>query len=205
MMLIQKMLADWQSCPFNRGRRRASWQRCGFTLIEVMLAFVLASMLSVVVIQLMRTTLLETRRIAARRQPSAETWMLRELLESDISNTRAYRVSKDMMILGGFLTSDLPTGAKTQQLSLVTYQLVRRGERMALERAELPFHSQQSQPRKEIVWYGVSRIVAFPQAEYLESISSTIPELQQTGLQSLSGGMIVRIYDTDNNLLLEIH
>jgi len=161
-------------------------------------------MLSVIVIQLMRTTLMETRRIATSRQPLGETWLLREQIASDIGNARAYRVSRDNLVLGGFLTSDLETGAKTQQLSLVTYQLVRRGERMALERTELPFHSQQSRPRKEIVWYGVGSIVAFPKAEYLESISSTIPELQQLGLQSLSGGMIVRIFDTDNRLLLEV-
>jgi len=161
-------------------------------------------MLSVVVIQVLRMALLETRRITMSRQPLSETWLLREQIASDVGNTRAYKITSDTMILGGFLTSDLETGAKTQQLSLVTYQLVPRGNRMALERSELPLNSQQSAPRKETVWYGVGKMVAFAKAEFVESLSSSIPELQQRGLQSLSGGMVVRMFDVDGKLLLEV-
>ena len=178
--------------------------RPAFTLIEVLLACVLASMLSVVVIQVLRMALLESRRIATNRQPIAETWLLRDQIASDIGNTRAYKITKDTLVLGGFLTCDLETGAKTQQLSLVTYQLVRRGDRMALERTELPFNSQQSSTRKETVWYGVGSIVAFPRAEFVEAQSSSISELQQLGLQSLSGGMIFRMFDSERKLLLEV-
>lgn len=175
-----------------------------FTLIEVILACVLASMLSMVVVQVLRMALTESRRIATSRQPIAETWLLRDQIASDIGNTRAYKISKDTLVLGGFLTCDLETGAKTQQLSLVTYQLVRRGNRMALERTELPFNSKQSSPRKETVWNDVGSIVVFPKAEFVEAQSSSIPELQQLGLQSLSGGMIFRMFDSERKLLLEV-
>jgi prepilin-type N-terminal cleavage/methylation domain-containing protein len=178
--------------------------RSAFTLIEVLLACVLASILSLVVFQVLRMTLIENRRVASTRQVMSETWLLREQIANDIGNTRAYRITPDAIVLGGFLTTDLETGAKTQQLSLVTYQLVPRGDRKALERSEIPFSSQQSAPRKDTVWHGVGSIVMFPKAEYVESISSTIPELQQLGLQSLSGGMIFRMFDTDGKLMLEI-
>ncbi len=117
---------------FAHGKRRF-----GFTLIEVVLACLLASILSVAALQVLRTTLVDSRKIATQRQLPSVTWLLREQMAIDIGNARGYRVTADSMILGGFLTSDRSTGARTQQLSIVTYRMIPHGNRNALERSEV--------------------------------------------------------------------
>jgi prepilin-type N-terminal cleavage/methylation domain-containing protein len=175
----------------------------GFTLVEMLLACVLASLLSVAAMQVMRKTLVEGQEIAIQQHPMSGTWLLREQIAGDIQNARAYNVAGNTMMLGGFLTRDLKTGIHTQQLSVVTYQIVPRGRRLALERTEM-FLNSGGTPHRETLWYGVGGMVAFPKAEFIDGRQSVIPELQQIGLRSLTHGMSFRLTDPDGKLLVGI-
>ncbi len=179
-------------------------RRSAFSLIEVMLACVLASLLSVVMIQVLRTVLLESRRIADSRQILSETWLLREQLDNDLRNARGCRISSDTMMLGGFLSRDPETGLPTQQMALVTYRIVPKGNRMALERSESSVTNPQTATWTETVWYGVGGMTAFPKGEFLGAQASIFPELTQRGLENMEAGISFQLYDAQGKILVEI-
>ncbi|MDZ4853061.1 MAG: prepilin-type N-terminal cleavage/methylation domain-containing protein [Pirellulaceae bacterium] len=211
---LRSQAGAWErgdSCSLARAWLQAfpSWRsaravkRRAFTLIEVMLACVLAAMLSVVMLQVMRTTLLESRRIAQSREVASETWLLREQLARDLSNARGYQVGANSLNLAGFMSRDPITGLNTQQMALVSYQIVPRGSRSVLQRTETSY-GLKPQSFTEVVWDGAGSIVAFPKREFLEAQANEFPDLDRLGVTRLSGGMIFRLFDPTGKILLEI-
>jgi len=158
----------------------------------------------VVMIQILRTLLLESRQIAESRQSLSETWLLREQLGNDISNARGFRISNDTMMLGGFLSRDPATGMLTQQMAIVTYRIVPKGKGKVLERSESLLTSSNASAWNETVWYGVGGIAASSKGEFLGSQSSLLPELSQLGLQSMEAGISFQLLDPQGNVLVEI-
>ena len=178
--------------------------RFAFTLIEILLACVLASMLSVVMIQILRTTLVESRRAAQRRQPLSETWLLREQISNDLSNARGFKINSSSLSLGGFLARDPGSGARNQQMAIITYQLVPTGSGMALQRSESLFSNESDFPTIETVWLGVGGMIANSKSESIGIQSNSLPELDQMGFQSIAGGVSFRLVDSQGKLLVEI-
>jgi hypothetical protein len=177
----------------------------GFTLLELLAACVLASLIALVTTRLMRTSLSETKFANTIRQPMVNSVLFREQLNEDIINARAFLVLPDRFILGGYLSRDPKTAMPTQQMSVVTYQIVALGKRKVLERQELRFQPD-GRPitRREVVWDGISSFVAIPRAELISGSAFIFPELEAMQLKPMLDGLSVRMFDEKGRLFLEI-
>lgn len=176
-----------------------------FTLLEVLAALALSGLLALLVASMMRSGLQESKLAQKARIPTAESWLLREQMEADIANSRAYAVTPTSIVLGGFLSRDHETGDLTQHLTVVTYRIVKKGKFQVLERVETaPTSRTGSSTFSEVVWDGVAAMRALPCAEVLSGSIPVMPELSKLGLQPLTHGMFVQLFDAKGTILLEI-
>ncbi len=153
----------------------------------------------------MRSGLQETKLAQKARIPTAESWLLREQLEADIANSRAYAITPTSIVLGGFLSRDPQSGDLTQHLTIVTYRIVKKGKFQVLERVETaPTSRTGSSTFSEVVWDGVAAMKALPCAEMLSGSIPVMPELSRLGLEPLTHGMFVQLFDANGIIILEI-
>ncbi len=185
-------------------RRQASMTRSAFTLLEVLLACVLASMLGLLVSSLMRSGLQESKLANQIRLPIASSWLLREQMEHDLANARAYSVTPDSVTLGGFLSRDAESGMLTQHLAIVSYRIVEKANRRVLERVEGIPGPRGIQPTySEVVWDGVGSLKAIPKALLMSGSVPVLPELQPFGMLPLTDGMMLQLTDLEGRIFLE--
>jgi prepilin-type N-terminal cleavage/methylation domain-containing protein len=197
--------AGWSVDGQAGGRARPSKPRRGFTLLEVLAACVLASLLTMLVSRLMRNALLETREAQRVASPLAGSWLLRHQLDEDILHARAFAIGPQAITLGGYLARHPMSGLPTQRMAVVTYRIVEVDGRGLLRREELLFLPDgERRMRAEVVWEGVRRMVAIPRAEMLSGEAFIYPELESLGLQPLIAGVTLQLYDQQDRLFLEV-
>ncbi len=178
--------------------------RSAFTLLEVLLACVLASMLGLLVATLMRSGLAESQQANQIRLPIASSWLLREQMEHDFANARAYSRSTDSVTLGGFLSRDPQSGMLTQRLAIVSYRIVEKANRRVLERLEgVPTQRGIAPTYSEVVWDGIDSMRVIPNASFVTGSVPVLPELSQLGLQPLAEGVSIQLTDLQGRVFLE--
>jgi prepilin-type N-terminal cleavage/methylation domain-containing protein len=179
--------------------------RIAFTLLEVLAALTLSGILAVLVAALMRSGLQESRLAQNPRLPITESGLLREQMEADIANARAYAISPNAVMLGGFLSRDPASGDLTQHLTIVTYQVAKKGRFLVLERIEKAPRSQtEAEFFSEAVWDDVASLKAVPCAEYISGSIPVMPELAELGMKPLTHGMFLQLFDSQGRIILEI-
>jgi hypothetical protein len=189
---------------FANMKRQTAKQRSAFTLLEVLLACVLASMLGLLVTSLMRSGLQESKLANQIRFPIASSWLLREQMEHDFANARAFTMTSDSITIGGFLSRDAETGMLTQHLAIVSYRIVEKANRRVLERREgIPGPRGIEPTYSEVVWDGIGSLRAIPKAVFLSGGTPVLPELLPLGMQPLTEGLMLQLTDLEGRIFLE--
>jgi type II secretory pathway pseudopilin PulG len=179
-------------------------KQSAFTLLEVLLACVLASMLGLLVATLMRSGLAESQQANQIRLPIATSWLLREQMEHDFANARAYSQSPNSVTLGGFLSRDPQSGMLTQHLAVVSYRIVDKANRRVLERLEgVPGPRGIEPTYSEVVWEGIQSMRVVDNARFVTGSIPVLPELSQFGMKPLTEGLSIQLTDLRGRVFLE--
>jgi prepilin-type N-terminal cleavage/methylation domain-containing protein len=131
----------------------------GLTLIELLVATALASMLLVAVMSLLKT--LAVKRKVLVEQTAMAPWQqsLEEQLRWDLTHARRFEFAAESLWLMGYAARDFATGVITHRRSEVVYRLVRLGERTWLLREETqPDMLSNGNRRRELVCCGLTTI-----------------------------------------------
>lgn len=118
-------------------RHRATINRCGFTLLELLAALLLASLLMGAVFRLLHAMHAQER-ILAQSTSQHEAWMPRifQLLERDIRNSRQMIVRPNEVLLTGFAGTSRSQSNTTQQAANVVWGTRIVDGRLCLQREE---------------------------------------------------------------------
>lgn len=134
-------------------------QRNGFTLLELMLATVLMSVLMIGVLAVLTQVLRSPQMTSDQGEPMGEvgpSWV--ELIRHDLTQARTVEHSANRIKLMGYVWLDPVTGQRTQQPAHVTYRLVEIGERPWMVRtSQMIDRDKQPTVRHELLGSGVTR------------------------------------------------
>lgn len=172
------------------------------TLLEMIVALVLATLLMMALTGLMRSVS-QASQTAAKPQPSSRALLrLRQQLQRDCLNARFYQASDKQLRLLGFLGTDGTTGRASWQWAEVTWQIVERQETQLLIRHEQTLR--QTPPRRRIdpMWSGVGslQVVSYDDAEEdTENGGASHP----SGMKPAGSLFMVSFFDRQGQLILE--
>ena len=143
--------------------------RGGFTLVEFLVASLLAVILMATLTGLLNAIWRQSK--AAHRAASdyPATWLLEEQIRRDLANARYFELVPRGVRLGGFLTTGSPSGEPTFRHATVSYEVVSSSSNSRLVRVEQPMGSAVSPPRVELLWVGASAVNLIPLVEPLQS------------------------------------
>ncbi len=172
-------------------------RRGGFTLVELLAASVVLSMLLLVLVSVARTSRLQSARAAdlSRRFPS--TGLAGEHIERDLRNASGLQVTRDGVAMFGPISTDAGSGLQTLQPARVQYQVRRIGGHTVLLRSE---QSGRGQNTNRIVWIGASAL----RVEPVEPAPPASLDVRATGgLSPMPASLRVRILDASGNAIWE--
>ncbi len=149
-----------QSQPHDRCLPGCLRRRMGLTLIELLAATALATLLMVAVLGVLKS-ITRGQKVLLAREP-IESWQLRltEQLRWDLENSRAFKPIAAGFQLEGFAGRDFSSSATTHARSVIEYVVVRAGDRGQLIRREShPDSLQLHNSISELVCLDLERIV----------------------------------------------
>ena len=127
--------------------KRSSEDRRGLTLIELLVAGILTTLLMGCVLMLLRVTYADAARLSAKT--STPPTVLAEQIARDLTNSRGVRIAPGRVVLAGFVGTR--RRMPTLQRSRVTYLVRQIGSTACLVRAEQSGGS----TTQEVAWIGV--------------------------------------------------
>lgn len=134
-------------------------QRQGFTLVELLAAILLTTLLTTSLIGVIRA--MNQQRKLTTGEHALEGWklQLRQRLHTDLSNARRMAVTEGQLTLLGYGSHDADTGVATHRPCEVVYRLESLGGRNWLIRQESPLGAQSPTHRnQELAAFGIARI-----------------------------------------------
>lgn len=129
-------------------------RRPAFTLLELVVAATLTSILMAVVFLTLRSSFAETRFGDTRDAERPYVQLLREQIRRDVENSRGISTSRGRLDLSGFLATDPEQLMPTLSEARVVYRVDRKGGRNVLTRTELP-SVDRDEVRTDVIWSGV--------------------------------------------------
>ena len=133
--------------------------RAGLTIIELLAAAALASMLMVAVLGLLRILVVKQRILVDQTRMPPWQHLLVHQLRLDLSNARRFELAPDRLLLVGYGGKDFDTRRPTHRPAEVLYRLVSVGDRTWLLRQETHVDSLSNANRRtEIACSGLSVI-----------------------------------------------
>ena len=138
-------------------------KRLGLTIVELLAATALATMLVAAVLGVLNRVTQQQKVLLTDDAP--EPWHNRivDLLEWDLANSQTIRTTPDGIHLEGFASRDVVTGEPLHCPAVVSYLIVREGERSWLMRREThPDALVLDNRTAELVCAGAERILATP-------------------------------------------
>ena len=118
-------------------RRCTQQATAGFTLLELLAALVLASLLTTALLQLVRNVHRKGREVTALASQD-EHWTSQtfNLLQQDLRNSRRMVISENQILLTGFAGTNPKSGTPNHTSAEVIYRIVSSGDRRCLQREE---------------------------------------------------------------------
>lgn len=118
-------------------RRCTQQASAGFTLLELLAALVLASLLTTALLQLVRNVHRKTREVT-ELAGQEEHWTSQtfNLLQQDLRNSRRMAISGNQIQLTGFAGTNPQSGIPNHTSAEVIYRIVISGDRRCLQREE---------------------------------------------------------------------
>ncbi|MEM7475736.1 MAG: type II secretion system protein [Planctomycetota bacterium] len=173
----------------------------GFSLIELIVALVLTSILAVAVLGVLRSVI--------RNKPKSNqvvSNLVLQQLSQDLCNAEIYRVASGRLELAGALSED-PVGTATCSWAEVQYSarkvLVDRQQRSVLYRTTKAGNSgfpNRSKQAAEPMWLGVGTIVI--DSTYLDDSIQRVPKnMSAAGWKALSPSFRVVLTDEESRIL----
>lgn len=169
----------------------------GLTLVELLVAATLASMLVVTAMALLKTLTMKRRLLMDEDAGAAWHQSLETQLRWDLANARRFELGSDCLRLVGYAARDFDTQLPTHRRSEVVYRLVRLGEQPWLMREETqPDMNSNHNRRCEIVCRGIDAItMEIPgQAKELQHAGSLPERFRLTLKRGTAAQPIIDIY-----------
>ena len=145
---------------FSRRQTSTTFKtRRGFTLVELLAAILLTTLLTTALMGVIRA--MNQQRKLTAGEHSLEGWklQLRQRLLSDFSNARRMSVTDGRLTLLGYASRDAEAGVATHRPCEVVYRLESLAGRNWLVREESPLGTQTpSHANAELAAYGIARI-----------------------------------------------
>lgn len=180
----------------RRGELALNVQHCphrtGFTLIELIAASVLASMMMVVLMAVVWSASRDLTRIQADQTSDFPTTVMIDRIRADLRNARGMIATSQSLILHGFVARSPLNGQSDGTEGRVTYQIVTSGGRSKLVRAE--------GDQQKVVWVGASQWT-------VESLETSDPEdsllalPEAGGLPGIPSAFRITLRDETNRVL----
>jgi len=151
--------------------------RFGLTLIELVVALVLSSLLMAALLRITTDVARETRQLKRERTDWVAAELLEQRLRADLLNARGVQATPRSLVLAGFVSPQMIPGN-------VTYECLSKGKDSVLVR--------KVGNQSELCWIGCSGI----QYEALDEIDSETPVSSASGgLRPLPTVMRIRLLD----------
>lgn len=163
--------------------------RNGFTLLEMVAAMVLMTILFAAITSLLRSFAEQERTLDQLASASPPTQLLADLVRRDLTNARFVHNDSKSLKLVGNLGQDAATKMSTGRLAEVTYRIERIQNHPWLVRREVSLDVASGPGRAEPIWRGATSIkfTATMEPEYEET---SIPAINiPRGLPSQPTGM----------------
>lgn len=178
-----------------RVRRKTRSRRSGFTLIEMLAATVVLSMLLVALVGISRASARQARRADSLRTRFPSTGILEDQIVRDIRNADGFLPLNNGVTLFGAISSNPVTGAATHRLARVSYVVRRlRGLRVLVRIEQL----ERGAGHGRIVWIGTGGLVV----SSIGVVTGQETDAQLTGgLSPMPTMLSVQLYGEDGNTI----
>jgi prepilin-type N-terminal cleavage/methylation domain-containing protein len=172
-----------------------SQNRSGFTLVEMLAATIVISMLLTALVSISRASARQAKQANDLRLKFPSTAIVADQITRDVRNADGYAAVDGGVILFGAISSDPATGNGTHQIARVTYAVRDVQGQQVLVRTE-------EQPRRpghqRIVWIGTSGLSISP----VGSVDNEEVDLNLTGgLSPMSMAFRVELSGSDGNAI----
>ncbi len=134
-------------------------RRAGFTILEMLAAIVLASMLMAAVLGVLRTATLQTRELSAKYPVHHWKRAFSAQLDRDLASARRIAASPEHLRLIGYGGSDFVRGEATLRPTEIIYEIVAGKDRTWLVRREIHLDAlEERNSRSELVATNISAL-----------------------------------------------
>ena len=180
-------------------------KRPALTLLEMLAATVIASMLFVALTSLLRTTANQERAVESKLERQPATQLLADLLRRDLTNAHYLQSSPSGVRLVGTIAQDWNTREPTGRLAEVSYRVAKIGAVPWLLRREVHLDVTSTQrAREELIWSGASAIEILADNQDFDDETLAPPPRYAVGMLPVPGLMAIVVRQTDGTPLLNM-
>ncbi len=190
--------------------RRQSTSATGYSLIEVLAALLLASILMVSILQLLKN-LHSRERLVDRTINLHAAWQDRlfQSLERDLRNSRRIRIQSGMFELEGHCGTDIDRGLADLSEAVVTWRVVASEKSSVVVREERPIVLTSNAVRREVMAVNVSDMSFWyheaPQVSYLHGDATAAPTGDRDGWTPVPKAIICRVDATRGTQTMQLY
>lgn len=187
--------SDRKTHCLSRTRVDQVSSRSGFTLVELVAASLVMSMLLMVLVSVTRSGDRQSRRARALQRSHPSVSILKDQIVRDVRNADGMRITAAGVELFGALATDPGTGAGTHQPAYVAYVVRSAGSRRVLMRTE---RTPRGAERSQLAWMdcgGLQLSAAGSFVSVTAAVSGSLPPIPEV--------VTVELFNSEGQAILQ--